>query len=234
MNSHHEDNVNLVRRNNWIKEKLQNLSAGLRILDAGSGEQPYRDWCNHLNYVSQDFNSYDPQHINNGLQMESWNYRPTDIVSDITEIPEPDASFDCILCTEVLEHVPDPVKVLKEFRRLLKPGGILLITAPFCSLTHFAPYHFATGFNEYFFMHHLPQMDFELRDVQRNGNYFMWLEQELRRLPSVADRYVGKHPGRIEYRMMKHIRKLLLKYSEEGESSSELLHFGCHIEAVRK
>lgn len=234
MKSDHEQNINLIQRNNWIKEKLKKLPSGLRILDAGSGEQPYRDWCKHLSYVSQDFNSYDPQQIDKGLQMENWEYRPTDIVSDIAHIPEPEASFDCILCTEVLEHVPDPVNVLKEFKRLLKPGGILLITAPFCSLTHFAPYHFSTGFNEYFFMHHLPQMDFEIRDVQRNGNYFLWLEQELRRLPSIAERYTGDHPGRIEYRMMKQIRKMLLKYSDKGKSSSELLHFGCHIEAVRK
>lgn len=64
------------------------------------------------------------------------------ILSDITTILELDASFDAVKCIEVFEHIPEPVKAVKEFSRILKPGGILILTAPFCSLTHFAPYYF--------------------------------------------------------------------------------------------
>jgi ubiquinone/menaquinone biosynthesis C-methylase UbiE len=86
--------------------------------------------------------------------MEKWDNTKLDIVSDITSIPLPDNSVDAILYTEVFEHIPDAISALKEFNRLLKPGGTMLITAPFCSLTHFAPYHFC-GYSRYWYKHHL-------------------------------------------------------------------------------
>ena len=45
-------------------------------------------------------------------------------VADMTDLPYPDHSFDRAFCCAVLEHLPDPVKALKEAYRILKPGGI--------------------------------------------------------------------------------------------------------------
>ena len=53
---------------------------------------------------------------------------------------------DQIMCIEVLEHAPASTDALREMSRLPKPGGILLVTAPFCSLTHFAPYFYHTDY----------------------------------------------------------------------------------------
>jgi SAM-dependent methyltransferase len=53
------------------------------------------------------------------------------VVTSITNMIFDTASFDCVLCSEVLEHVPDDLKALSELRRVLKPGGILVITVPF-------------------------------------------------------------------------------------------------------
>src|SRR5580692_2586535 len=123
----------------WVRTELQSLPRGIRLLDAGAGEQQYKKFCQHLHYVSQDFGQYNGKGDQRGLQTGSWSYSGIDIVSDITDIPEPDASFDAILCTEVFEHIPDPLRALDEFRRILKPGGTLILTAPFASLVHFAP-----------------------------------------------------------------------------------------------
>lgn len=55
-----------------------------------------------------------------------------DIKADITEfIPRTENTYDCVLCMEVLEHCVDPVGALYEIRRVLKPGGLLLASAPF-------------------------------------------------------------------------------------------------------
>ena len=50
---------NLSNRIEWIEQKLLNIPKGLSILDAGAGELPYKKYCNHLNYTSQDFGQYD-------------------------------------------------------------------------------------------------------------------------------------------------------------------------------
>jgi ubiquinone/menaquinone biosynthesis C-methylase UbiE len=52
-------------------------------------------------------------------------------VTSITAMSFDSASFDCILCSEVLEHIPDDAKAVSELRRVLKPGGVLVATVPF-------------------------------------------------------------------------------------------------------
>ena len=118
-------NVNELNRQVWLKKTLATLSAGSRILDAGAGELKNRQHCGHLEYVSQDFGQYEGQRgaPAEGLQKKSWDTSSIDLVSDISAIPAPDASFDSILCSEALEHVPGPTRALDEFARLLKPGA---------------------------------------------------------------------------------------------------------------
>lgn len=45
-------------------------------------------------------------------------------------LPFADASFDCVICAEVLEHVPEYGAMLGEIRRVLKPGGVLAVSVP--------------------------------------------------------------------------------------------------------
>lgn len=116
------------------------------------------------------------------MQTKGWDTSRIDLVSDITEIPVPDASFDAILCSEVLEHVPEPTHALDEFTRLLKPGGILILTAPFASNVHMAPYHFCSGFSKYWYQHHLESSGFEIRELVANGDWSALLRQEITRL----------------------------------------------------
>src|SRR3989344_8363746 len=152
-------------RARWVKKNLLALPRGLRILDVGAGEAPYKKWCDGQTYCAQDFSKYDGSGDGVGLHTGTWDRSNIDIVSDIVAIPEPDASFDVIICTEVLEHVPDPVAALHECRRLLKVGGVIIITAPFHSMTHFAPYHFCTGFSAYFYDEHLGRKGCEMLEV---------------------------------------------------------------------
>lgn len=178
-------NNNESNRDQWVKLSLKNMPEGLVILDVGAGQQKYRSDCCHLKYTSQDFCQYSGNDSDVGLQSANWDTSGIDIVSDITSIPVSDESFDVILCTEVLEHIPDPISALKEFYRILRPDGILIITVPFCSFTHMAPYHFYSGFNRYFFQHHLPAIGFEISELIQNGNFNEFLAQELRRLPII-------------------------------------------------
>lgn len=227
--------TNTDNRNAWVIAALESLPGGTRLLDAGAGMQPYRRYCDRLEYVAQDFAAYDGQGDGVGLHKgEEWNYEGLDIVSDITAIPEPEASFGAILCTEVLEHIPDPLAALREFARLLNDGGSLIVTVPFCSFTHYAPYHYCTGFSRYFFETHLPALGLTIEELSFNGGYFDFFAQELRRLPRVAEHYSRGRLSRAERRAADRLLEALDRLITDDRGSSELLSFGIHVRARRR
>ncbi len=61
---------------------------------------------------------------------------------DLTSIPRPDGCYDAILCNAVLEHVPEPEKVMGEFHRLLARDGHLVVSVPFLQPFHPTPFDF--------------------------------------------------------------------------------------------
>jgi len=56
-----------------------------------------------------------------------------DFHADLTVVPRPDASYDAIVCSHVLEHVPDDRAAMRELRRLLAPGGFAVLQVPIAS-----------------------------------------------------------------------------------------------------
>jgi SAM-dependent methyltransferase len=218
-------------RERWLEETLGLIPQNSRILDAGAGTQRYRQFCEHLTYVSQDFGEYDGQGDCTGLQTGEFDYGTLDIVSDISSIPQPDSSFDAIMCVEVLEHLPYPDRAIKEFSRLIKPNGHLILTAPFCSLTHFSPYHFVTGFNKYWYERHLTENGFKIIQIIPNGNFFEYVAQEIDRTPSVSKRYSKNKPTLLERLSIYILLRMLLRFSKRDNGSSDLLCFGYHVYA---
>ena len=218
---------NLPNRQEWVKNSLLALSADLSILDIGAGEQQYKKYCTHLKYTSQDFNQYTGSGNGIGFQTGVWDTSKIDIVSDIISIPQPDAFYDAILCTEVIEHVPDPISAIREFKRLLKPGGELILSAPFSSFTHFAPYHFCTGFNKYFYEHHLEGKGFEILETSPNGDYSHFLAQEIRRILS----FYGKTPWYLKVACFIILRFLYVK--SKMVNTQDFGCFGYHVRAKR-
>jgi SAM-dependent methyltransferase len=69
--------------------------------------------------------------------------RHLDFVSDLTaELPLAPRTFDTVVLTDVLEHLPDPDVVLAEMRRVLRPGGKAIIAVPFLYWIHEQPHDF--------------------------------------------------------------------------------------------
>lgn len=90
-----------------------------RILDIGSGTAP----------VSPDL----ARTVVADISMDAMENVDAEskVVTSITGMAFDAASFDCILCSEVLEHIPDDEKAVSELRRVLRPGGVLVITVPY-------------------------------------------------------------------------------------------------------
>jgi SAM-dependent methyltransferase len=124
--------------NRWLQTHCKDVvGAVLSIgsLDDGDGEgRKYRDYF-------PGARSYTTSEV---VPMEG-----CDLVIDVRSMPEmTSASYDCIYCSGVLEHVDEFRKGFDEITRILKPGGILLLGLPFRQAIHMAPQDF-WRFSEY-------------------------------------------------------------------------------------
>jgi SAM-dependent methyltransferase len=106
------------------------IPAKALVLDAGAGNAPYRSLFQHAQYESADFQKVDKQ------------YASTTYVCDLSAIPVEDGRFDYIIFNQVLEHVPEPKRVLTELCRILKPGGKMIYSGPLFYEEHEQPYDF--------------------------------------------------------------------------------------------
>ncbi|WP_138498279.1 class I SAM-dependent methyltransferase [Nostoc sp. PA-18-2419] len=106
-----------------------------KVVDIGCGQSPYK----HL------LNSYKTQYY--GLDIEdaakNFDYDNSQIIHfDGQHIPLADSSMDCFVCTEVLEHVKEPEKFIAEIYRVLKIGGLGIVTVPWSARYHYIPYDY--------------------------------------------------------------------------------------------
>ena len=96
-----------------------------RLLDVGCGELPYAPlFAGHVSeYVGLDF-------VDNPFAQ---------LRGTAEALPVADASFDVVLCTQVLEHCDDPARVVSELRRVTRPGGLVLASTHGVQLYHPSP-----------------------------------------------------------------------------------------------
>ena len=118
-----------------MEKIIKEVHPGELVLDVGAGHQPYKNLFNHCNYETCD---YKPT-----LHDAGYTKNKQTFYCDIANhIPRPENTYDTIICTEVLEHVKDPQKVICEIYRILKPGGNLFLTVPQCFGIHQAPHNY--------------------------------------------------------------------------------------------
>jgi SAM-dependent methyltransferase len=120
------------------------------VIDVGCGARPYADLFAHTRYV--------------GLNLDAIDASP-DVIGDAAELPFADAAADLVFCTQVLEHVPDPARVVGEMHRILKRGGALVLTAPFYWPLHEEPHDFFR-FTAYGLRHLLAKHGFECLEIR--------------------------------------------------------------------
>ncbi|MDR0232183.1 MAG: class I SAM-dependent methyltransferase [Dysgonamonadaceae bacterium] len=213
-------------RNEWTIRQLKSLPNGYKLLDAGAGECRLKPYCNHLEYVAQDFCQYDGIGDTCSLQQGKLrDHSRIDIVSDITNIPVVAESFDAVICTEVLEHLPNPIAAIHELDRVLKHGGTMILTAPFASSTHQSPYHFCSGFNKYFYESVLAEK-FDIEQLLPYGNWFENTALEVGMIKVAVEKYTDKKINLWDKILMGLLMLRLKRYSKISENSDNLRCFG--------
>jgi SAM-dependent methyltransferase len=103
-----------------------------RVLDVGCGLKPYRNFFATTEYTGIDI-------AGGGHSDEA---KVVDAYYDGHTIPFPDASFDTLICTQVLEHADDPEILMRECSRVLISGGTAFFSMPFTYPEHETPYDF--------------------------------------------------------------------------------------------
>jgi len=116
--------------------KMVEMAPALKgqLLDVGCGGKPYRGLFEHDNnhYVGLEFDTPESRKANNA-----------DYFYNGDVFPFEDATFDGVVCNQVLEHVFNPDTFLNEIFRVLKPEGAFLVSVPFVWDEHLQPYDYA-------------------------------------------------------------------------------------------
>lgn len=115
-----------------MKNYLPSLSG--KLMDVGCGQSPYRFLINsQTEYLGIDV-----------WNADEFGYHNKDVTYfDGKKMPFPDSSVDHFICTETLEHTPEPSLLIEEICRVLKKGGDGIVTVPWSARFHYIP-------NDYF------------------------------------------------------------------------------------
>ena len=172
----------------WLEREIadfaRKLPAGALVLDAGAGDQPYRHHFTHCHYESADFEAVEKRYV------------PSTYVCDLTRIPVEDHRFDAILFSQVMEHLPDPLAVLKELHRVLKPGGVLFYSGPLWFEEHEKPYDFYRYTR--FALHHLFEASaFEIEDLRWLEGYLATVTKQLKAMIKTLPLSLSAYGGGI-------------------------------------
>ena len=135
-----------------LQDGLVEFFPGLQgdVLDVGCGRKPYRHLVPARSYVGLDLDTPELRELGGA-----------DLFYDGGKFPVADGSFDAVLCSQVLEHIFDPAEFLAEIRRVLRPGGTLLLTTPFAWDEHSQPYDFGR-YSSFGLRHVLERAGFEI------------------------------------------------------------------------
>lgn len=173
-----------------------------QLLDIGCGKMPYREYIlahsQTTKYVGLD--------IEGALEYDA-SIKP-DYTWDGIRMPFLNDTFDCALGTEVLEHCPDPELTLTEVYRVLKPGGVFVLTVPFLWNLHEVP-HDEYRYTPFSLERHLKNSGFSEIVLKPTGGWYASMAQMLglwvRRAP------MAERKRRILSRILKPVVAYLIK-----------------------
>lgn len=138
-----------------IKEAIIKYAKG-NFLDLGCGNKPYETLYNPVT------------NSQTGCDVMQSDKNRVDVLCPVTDLKFDDEIFDTVLCTQVLEHVFEHDKMMKEIFRVMKPGGHIILTVPFAWELHEEPYDFFR-YTKHALKELFEQAGFEIDYIKPNG-----------------------------------------------------------------
>ena len=137
-----------------------------RLVDIGCGTKPYASLLR----------PFVTEHV--GVDHESSLHctSAVDVFGTAYAIPASDASFDCAVCTAVLEHLEEPELALRECNRVLRPGGVAIYSVPFIWHLHEEPRDFFR-FSKYGLSYLFEKAGFEVLEIKALSGFWVTFGQ---------------------------------------------------------
>lgn len=151
-----------ARIDDAVTEFAEARPAGTVVLDAGCGENRFRERFAHCRFVGYDRRVGDPR----------WDYSRVDVAGDLHRLGLGTASVDAAISIVTLEHLDRPAEALGELARVLKPRGELLLVAPLLWEVHQAPHDYYR-FTRHGLARLLESAGFEIERCEPLGGFFV-------------------------------------------------------------
>ncbi len=137
-----------------------------KFLDLGCGAMPFR------RHVEPQIESYESLDIEKRVPEVTYQMDAHDLTALGTDV------YDAVLCTEVLEHVPEPGRVVREIWKILAPGGKVILTVPFLSRLHEEPHDYFR-FTKHGLRELLDRTGFHVFEVTPTASLFCFLGHQV-------------------------------------------------------
>ncbi len=137
-----------------------------RLLDVGCGDKPYYEI----------FKDYCKEYI--GIDISPSRKSTVEVIARATRLPFKDETFETVLSTQVLEHIPEPEKMIREVYRVLKKGGIFILTLPQYWRLHEIPHDYFR-FTRYGIEYLLKKVSFKILKIEPMGGAWSLIGQSI-------------------------------------------------------
>lgn len=138
------------------------------VLDIGCGEKPYRDFITPLAHRYYGLDHPGTLHDTSDI----------DLFSVADRLPVKDRSVDTVFAAAVLEHLEEPLEAIREFNRILKPGGCVIATIPLFWHVHEEPRDFFR-YTRYGIDHLFSKAGFSIEQIKPLSGFWVTFGQHL-------------------------------------------------------